>query len=264
MNSIVKRATLGDVAKAAGLSPAAVSRYLNRSLPLPQATAARIDAVVAALDYRPNRSARSLSRGRSDMIGLVIPDIANPFFSRLAAMVEREANARGLTVMLCTTANSLAREKRYVETLGPDTVDGVLFATNRADPDGSLAAAINGNNTVLVDEDVPGTEVSKVFCDNVAGGFLAGRHLAEAGHRAIAYVGGPAALMSAEERASGLRMAAREAGPAVAIRAELFGAYEVAHGSAAMARSLDEHPDPTARCPASSLRAQACATRSPL
>jgi LacI family transcriptional regulator len=241
MTEQIKRVTLGDVARAAGLSTAAVSRYLNRSLTLPPETGRRIDVAVRDLGYRPNHHARSLSRGRSDMIGLVMPDIDNPFFSRLAAAVERAADARGLTLMLCSTSNKPDREVRYVETLGPDSVDGILFATNHHDADGSLARAVNRRaRVVLVDEDVPGTAVSKIFSDNVQGGFLAGRHLVEAGHRHIAYVGGPHDLMSAAERCEGLHAALAASGSTAAVAAEFFGTYAVEHGMEAMRRILDE------------------------
>ena len=92
---MARSATLSDVAKAAKLSPTTVSRHLNGSINLPEDTVRRIDAAIAALRYRPNPHARSLGRGRSDTIGLVIPDIANPFFARLAAAVEIAADTSG-------------------------------------------------------------------------------------------------------------------------------------------------------------------------
>lgn len=246
MGRAAKRVTLNDVARTAGLSTAAVSRYLNRSLVLPAETGRRIDQAVRDLGYRPNRLARSLSRGRSDMIGFVMPDIDNPFFSRLAAAIERAAYARGLALRLCPTSNEPNRELRYVETLSSDSVDGILFATNHHDADGSLARAINERRrVVLVDEDVPGAAVSKIFSDNVGGGILAGRHLVEAGHRRIAYIGGPPDLLSAVERFEGLRRAMAQSGTA-AVSAEFFGTYSVEHGVAAMSEILDRECRATA------------------
>jgi len=237
---MTKRITLDQVAKAANLSPAAVSRYLNGLLVLPVETGRRIDQAVKDLGYRPNHHARSLSRGRSDAIGLVIPEIDNPFFSGLAASVERAADARGIAVMLCSTSNKASRELKYIDTLGVGVVDGLLFATNHNDADGALASAINNAaRIVLVDEDVPGTNVSKIFSDNHQGGYLAGRHLIEAGHRRLAYVGGPSDLMSAQERAAGFHEAVREAGPGVEIVAENFGDYSTVFGSAAITAILD-------------------------
>ena len=92
----MRSATLCDVATAANVSPTTVSRHLNASIHLPEDTIRRIDAAIAALRYRPNPHARSLGRGRSDTIGLVIPVIANPFFARLAAAVEIAASRHGL------------------------------------------------------------------------------------------------------------------------------------------------------------------------
>jgi DNA-binding LacI/PurR family transcriptional regulator len=95
-NASPRPARVKDVAALAGVSVTAVSRYLNAGLTLPPATAARIDAAVRKLDYRPNRMARSLSLGRTDTIGLVVPEIANPFFAHLAAAVEEAAEAEGM------------------------------------------------------------------------------------------------------------------------------------------------------------------------
>ncbi|MDR3493122.1 MAG: LacI family DNA-binding transcriptional regulator [Ancalomicrobiaceae bacterium] len=244
---MAKRITLDHVAKSAGLSPAAVSRYLNGQLVLPSETGRRIDRAVKELGYRPDHRARSLSRGRSDAIGLVIPEIDNPFFSRLAASVERAADARGLGVMLCSTFNKLGRELRYVEMLGIGVVDGLLFATNHHDADGSLARAINdAARIVLVDEDVSGANVSKIFSDNRQGGYLAGRHLIEAGHRRLAYIGGPPDLMSARERAAGLHQAVLESGSDAFIGAEHFGEYAADYGVEAVTALLSGPAQPTA------------------
>jgi LacI family transcriptional regulator len=241
-----KPPSLGDVAKAARLSPAAVSRYLNGSLTLPHATSRRIDDAIAALNYRPNPHARSLSRGRSDTIGLVVPEIANPFFSKLAAAVEKAADEIGLGVMLCSSLNRAERELDYIERLRKNFVDGLLFATNHGD-NGSLAAAINSaSSVVLLDEDVDGTDVSKVFSDNEQGGELAARHLIEAGHRHIAFIGGPVGLMSSRERAAGCRRAVTASQSGAEVAVALFGDYSIAHGRQAMAEILDRHADVTA------------------
>src|SRR4051794_37311439 len=97
LRKVSKRpARVKDVAALAEVSVTTVSRYLNAGLMLPPATAARIDSAVLQLDYHPNRLARSLSLGRSNTIGLVVPEIANPFFAHLAAAVESAAEAEGM------------------------------------------------------------------------------------------------------------------------------------------------------------------------
>ncbi|EPN71635.1 LacI transcriptional regulator, partial [Pseudomonas syringae pv. actinidiae ICMP 19101] len=204
---MTRPATLQDVANHAGLSKAAVSRYLNRSISLPPETAQRIDTAIKALDYRGNSLARRLSKGGSETIGLVLPDIANPFFAELADAAEEEASANGYNLVLCVTRNLLERESTFVRWLDSRNVDGLLLVSNRPD-DGTLAGQLASyRNIILLDEDVPGTSQPKVFADNHQGGRLATDYLIRHGHRRIAHVSGPPALMSARERYAGYREA---------------------------------------------------------
>jgi LacI family transcriptional regulator len=238
-------ARIRDVAAAAEVSPAAVSRYLNGSLSLPHATAERIDRAIRRLDYRPNPHARRLSLGRSETIGLVLPDIANPFFARLAASIEEAADRAGLGLVLSATLNRQGRELDYIERMRRNHVDGLIFVTNHAD-DGTLCRALNAApGVILIDEDVPGARVPKVFCDNDQGGFLAGRHLLAAGHRRIAFIGGPPGLMSTKERRAGLGRAVA-AVPGAAVMWESFGPYTLAEGARAAAGLLAAEPRPSA------------------
>jgi len=194
-----------DVAAAARVSVATVSRYLNGKLVLPPETAARIDAATTRLNYRANPHARRLSRGRSDTLGLVIPDIANPFFAVLADTIQREAEVEGLEVLIAATRNRLDREVAALDRLGRQGTDGVLFVTNHAD-DGTLARALQAiPHAVLLDEDVADTTMPKLFADNVEGGQLAADHLLAHGHRRVGILGGPTGLLSAEERHRGFR-----------------------------------------------------------
>ncbi|MGH7118670.1 MAG: LacI family DNA-binding transcriptional regulator [Acetobacteraceae bacterium] len=238
-------ARIRDVAAEAAVSPAAVSRYLNGSLSLPHPTAERIDRAVRRLDYRPNPHARRLSLGRAEAIGLVLPDIANPFFACLAGAIEEAADRAGLGLMLAATLNRQGRELEYIERMGARLVDGLVFVTNHAD-DGTLSRALNARpGVILIDEDVPGARVPKIFSDNEAGGFLAGQHLLAAGHRRIAFVGGPAGLMSANERHAGL--ARTIAGcPGASLVTASFGPYTPAEGARAAAALLAHEPLPTA------------------
>jgi LacI family transcriptional regulator len=96
-------ATIHDVALAAGVSKTTVSRYLNNRIELPATTSARIDAAIAKHDYRPNLLARRLSTGKTDAIGLVIPEIREPFFAELASAVEDEADRHGYTIFISST-----------------------------------------------------------------------------------------------------------------------------------------------------------------
>ncbi|PIL14288.1 hypothetical protein P775_26655 [Puniceibacterium antarcticum] len=204
------RHSLKDVATEAGVSAATISRYLNGSLDLPEATRTRIDAAVEKLSYHPNPHARRLSLGRSDTIALILPDIANPFFAKLAAAIELAAAAHKSMVLLHATFNKSERELAALKRAAQNRVDGVIFITNRS-PEAQVAQELNEfTRAVILDEDVPGGMAPRLLCDNEMGGVLAGRHLREAGHSHIAYFGGGSDLHSTQTRLAGLRLGLAE------------------------------------------------------
>jgi LacI family transcriptional regulator len=240
---VAKVPTIRDVAERADVSKATVSRYLNGSLVLPPDTAKRVDDAVVALNYRQNSLARRLSLGSSETIGLAMPEVANPFFAKLADAVEEAASQAGYGLALCITRNKLEREALYLRWLDTRHLDGLIFATNRPD-DGSLRELIGERaNIVLIDEDVPGTDVPKVLVDNVEGGYLATRHLLDAGHRRIAHVSGPEALFTVQERLAGYRRALAEADIPFDTSLVRFGSYDRRFGRD-VAIELIQHPSP--------------------
>ncbi len=244
--SHAKVPSLKDVAKAAGVSVTTVSRFLNGTLKLPSGTQKRVDDAIRTLNYQPNPHARRLSRGRSDTIGLVVPDIANPFFATLVAAVEEEADRKGLTVSLHATLNRPGREVIYLNLIERNHIDGLIFVTNHPD-DGQLAALINRTGkVVVVDEDVPGAKVPKLFCDNLAGGYLAGCHLAENGHRNVLFVGESEEMVSARRRFDGMARALHERFGNDAKPIRCSGEYTIEHGRKAAQRFLEEGRPATA------------------
>lgn len=241
-----RRVTIKDVAKAAHVSPAAVSRHLNRQISLPPATAQRIDQAVEALGYHPNQLARNLSRGQSRMLGLVTPDIANPFFAQLASAAAEEASARGFHILLCSTQNDPERELAYLELLNSKQLDGIVLLTSCAVSD-TLEQHISGRaRVVLVDEDTNLQGVPKVFVDNQRGGYLATRHLLSRGHTRVAHIGGPSHLFSAKERFEGYAAALAEEGVAFSPELARFGLYTEAYGREAAQQLLGLSQPPSA------------------
>ncbi|MDR3476302.1 MAG: LacI family DNA-binding transcriptional regulator [Devosia sp.] len=239
-------ATIHDVALSAGVSPTTVSRYVNNRIDLPAPTAARIDAAIAALDYRPNLLAKRLSTGKSEAIGLVTPEIGNPFFAELAAAVEDEAERHGYAVFMSSTRGDVTREIASLNRLNDRHVDGLILMTNRPD-DGKLAALIEpGRPVVLIDEDVPGVEVPRIFVENEQGTYLATRHLIDEGHRSIGMVGGARGLLTVEERWRGFERAMRERQLPIRPEHLLFGAYSREFGRAATAAIIGTPAPPTA------------------
>ena len=207
-----------------------MSRYLNGSLELPERTASAIDAAIKALDYTPNPHARRLSLGRSDTIALIVPDISTPFFATLVGAVEAEASTQGLALALYATLNRPEREHSYLDLVRTGHADGLIFITNHAGTP-ELAEKINRlPRCVVVDENVPGAEVPKIFCDNFQGGRLAGLHFAQTGHRHALFVGGVDQMVSGSRRFQGFASGMAEAAGPGHLIDRLRGPYTIEAG----------------------------------
>ncbi len=241
-----KNITIKDVAKAAKVSPTAVSRYLNHHISLPTGTAARINQAVSQLGYYPNQLARNLSRGQSRMIGLVTPDIANPFFAQLASAAAEEAAARGFHILLCSTQNDPKREVAYLELLSGRQLDGLVVLTSCSFGNLLGQHIANRDRVVLIDEDADIQDVPKVFVENQQGGYLATKHLLLHGHTRIAHIGGPEGLFSAKERFEGYAAALAEHGLTVDSDLVQFGLYTETFGRQATQRLLKLLDPPSA------------------
>lgn len=228
------------------MSSTTVSRYLNNRIELPLATSQRIDAAIAKLNYRPNIMAKRLSTGRTEAIGLVAPNIRDPFFAELAYAVEDEADRHGYTILMSSTRSDREREIASLNRLHDRHVDGLIMMTNTLD-DGTLAGLIGKrHNVVLVDEDIPDVDAPRIFVENERGAYEATRHLIEAGHRDIAYIGGPKGLLSVEERLAGYLRAMGEAG--LPVREDLIrlGAFTQEFARQAIGELLVSGAPPTA------------------
>jgi LacI family transcriptional regulator len=244
---LIKRPTIADVARRAGFSPAAVSRWLNGSMQLPAATGDKIRDAVEALNYRPHAQARRLSRGRSDTLGIVVPDISNPFFALIASEAERVATEAGFDLVIWSSRNLIARELACFDRLASGYIDGLILITNHED-DGRLAAAINGQKSrvVIVDEDVKNARAPRFFVENEDGGYRATKHLVDRGHRHILHIGGPKGVMSAIERGAGWLRALADASIVSSADWRIFTEYEVGPATEAAAAIFRLPARPTA------------------
>jgi len=177
------------------------------------ATAARVHAAIRELDYRPNALAQAMITGRTRTLGLVLPDIVNPFFAHVVRGAEDLARDRDHSLILCNSDLRPASELRYIDTLLSHQVDGVLFIPGSTSAHQALDRLIrSGTRYVLVDEALLGPDSPGVFSDNEDGGYQAGRHLTELGVRRPVFVGGPAELPTVREKEAGFRRALAEAG----------------------------------------------------
>lgn len=211
----LQRPTMRDVAAAAGVSLKTVSRVVNGEDGVSPALVARVTAAVSSLDYRPDTGARRLrqSQSRSGMIGFVLVDVSNPFFSALLRGIEEVARARDCLVLAASTDRSAERERQLVEALVERRVDGLIVVPTDSTA-GPLRSEIErGTPVVFLDLDYPGqTAVDVVRSDHRGGARLATSHLLAGGHRDIAYLGDDPQIFSAELRLAGFREAMVEAG----------------------------------------------------
>jgi LacI family transcriptional regulator len=201
-----------EVAAHAGVSLGTVSNVLNRPDIVAQSTRARVHAAIKALGFVRNESARQLRAGRSRMIGLVVLDVANPFFTDVARGVEHEASAAGLSVILCNSDDQLSKETRYLELLEEHRVQGILITPVVGADERLAQLQQRGTPVILVDSRSPADGQCSVAVDDVLGGEVAVSHLLGCGHERIAYVGGPLGYRQVADRREGAIRALQHVG----------------------------------------------------
>lgn len=207
-----RRCTIADVARAAGVSKQTVSRVLNNKGELSPSTRERILGVIKELGFQPNAAARSLLTGRSYTIGLVVPDIGNPFFVDIAGGVRDAAREHGYHVLLYDTGDSPEVEAQSIQLLHERRADGLIICSSRLS-DERLASLLKGvGPVVLVNRWVKGVDVSQIGADYVKGAALATNHLLELGHRRIAVVTLEVETPNSRAKFEGYRKAMEEAG----------------------------------------------------
>lgn len=201
-------ATLHDVAREAGVAVSTVSRALSKPDRVSARTRDHVRAVAERLEYRPNRIARALPSGRTQMLALLVPDIANPHHAGLVRGAEAQATAAGYTVVLGDAQESPDLEAVHAERLG-SVVDGMVLAASRR-PEADLRALAARGPVVLYNREVGG--LPAVVTDSADGSRQIVQHLGALGHRSVAYLGGPADSWSDGVRWRALAGHARDAG----------------------------------------------------
>ena len=226
--------TITDVAREAGVSIATVSQALSGNRPVSPRTAQRVREVVAQLGYVPVSSARNLRAGRTGVIGLVIPDISNTFFGRLARGVEDAAHEAGQWVLLCHTEFEPEREDRYLDLLASRSIDGLVYVAGTVAGPRRMGGLVTTFPVVLADEDVNGLPgATRVMGDHRCGGRLAALHLAGLGHQRALVVSGPPGISSSDLRLAGFRESFPDAQVVVGDFTEASGLELVAQALAA-------------------------------
>lgn len=203
-------ATIREVAQKAGVSVTTVSHVINQTRFVSQDAEKRVLSAMQQLNYRPNSLARSLRRGETHTIGLMVPDSANPYFAEVARIMEEKAFRASYSTILCNSDNDPEKERRYTEVLINKQVDGIIFMAS-GDDILSLKELVDRHiPAVIVDRLLNQVEVDSVVSDNFQGGYLATQHLIETGHQNIAIIRGPSNVNPSARRFDGYLQALKD------------------------------------------------------
>jgi LacI family transcriptional regulator len=237
--------TIKDIARMAEVSTATVSMILNsKDGNISTVTREKVLRIVKENNYIPNTMARSLVTRQTKTIGLVIPDIVNPFFPELARGAEDKASEAGYSIIYCNTDDDLEKEEKYINMLAEKMVDGIVF-THSAKRTNGLSPIDRGNiPVILIDRDLESSNVKgKVLVDNLEGAYKAVKHLIDKGYKKIAFITGALTSTTAKDRLAGYRKALEDSGIEYNNNYIRAGQYKSEWGLTAVKQLLDEGLD---------------------
>jgi LacI family transcriptional regulator len=240
-------ATIVEVAKRARSSTGTVSNVIRGTVRVSPALRARVEAAIRDLDFHPNEIARSLKVNQTYMLGMVLPDITNPFFPQIIRGAEDKALERGFLLVAANTDETIEREQRIVSALRSRRVDGILLAPTRGKDINHIRRAMESGIPIVCLDRVPtGIKIDAVMLDNVRGAQECVRHLIRTGYRRIAIITGSLELIVARERLRGYEEGLREAGIQVSRELILEGDFREGSGYQLAKDLLLRHARPSA------------------
>lgn len=235
--------TMQDVAELAGVSAKTVSRVFNDDPHVTEETRQRVTEAMQSLNYVPNMMARTFRSGRASVVGIAVPDIADPFFASIIRSVDREARARGMSTAVTSLGDDPAHERTTVESLLRLQVNGLVIAPISNDH-AYLAPWLTTMPAVFIDRPPVGVTADSFVEDDFGGAAAAVRHLHALGHRRIAFVGDADPVVTNEQRLAGYLAAVDELG--LGDHPELVARASTADAATAVERLLDSPDAPTA------------------
>jgi LacI family transcriptional regulator len=240
-----RAASISDVARESGVSIFTVSAVVNNKSHVGKNLRQRVENAIRKLNYRPNLIARSLIKQKTQTIGMIVPDIANPFFPMVVRGAEDSAQKQGYNLLLCNSDDSLDKEERAVELLLSKRVDGILLTKASGDFRPSLRQMIKEVNVpfVLVMRTYPQLTRDAVISDDYQGAYDAVCHLARAGRRRIGLVSGPLKVSNAKERWRGFRDALEAKNLPYEPELMVEGDYRIESGFRGGHSLLSQRPD---------------------
>ncbi|MEM7441905.1 MAG: LacI family DNA-binding transcriptional regulator [Pseudomonadota bacterium] len=242
-----RRVTLIDIARHAGVSKSTVSLVLQSSSLVKEETRQRVRRSIDELGYVYNRSAANLRQARSNMVGMVINDLANPFFAELAVGIERVFQTAGYVPFIANSAENPWRQAEVLRSLREQGVAGLIVCPSRGTPrDAFKDLNRDGVPVVLAMRRVLGAKAASVIPDNQRGGRKATEHLLSLGHRRIAFLGGYRDTFAHAERSGGYRLALEAANIDVDPELIVVGPPNREGGEAALGEVMALSDTPTA------------------
>jgi LacI family transcriptional regulator/LacI family repressor for deo operon, udp, cdd, tsx, nupC, and nupG len=242
-----RSSSLVEVARRAKVSISTVSRTINQTGKISQETQEHVRRVMRELGYKPNRVARRLrAGGKCHLLGLIIPNIQNPFFADLARGVEDVAFRNNYAVLLCNYDEDADKERFYLDVMQQESVDGIILPPIHEQDPAVWRVVRSGMPVVCVDRSLADAPIDRVEIDNRRGAFDAVNHLIQRGHRRIGVISGPADSSTGRERLAGCRQAQEQAGLALTADLIRYGDYKQESGRSLTADLLALPEPPTA------------------
>ncbi|MDP4098769.1 LacI family transcriptional regulator [Paenibacillus sp. P96] len=240
------KATIYDIAREAGVSIATVSQVINGKGKISDKRRAEIMEIMERLNYQPSAIAAALTGKQTYTLGLLVPDISNPYFAELARAVEDRSRQLGYSVVICSTDNKDERVERYLNLLQQKKVDGMMIGTGISNSE-ILAPLLQQSIPVaLVARHMPSLAIHTVVTDDRLGGALAAQHLLELGHTRVAVLSEPARVSSSQERLRGFREVLEKAGHTLEAKQIREATAELNAAKAAVLELLGQSDQPTA------------------
>ncbi len=203
----MRRVTITEVAKRANVSISTVSRVLNKNYPVSDEVKERVLQAISELNYQPNAVARSLKKQKTNMIGVVVADISNPFFMQIAKGIESVVGPEKYNLIFCSTDENPSKEHALLRLLSEKRVDGIILASCNTDSSYINQLAEKNFPIILIDRKVPNCSADVIVEDNFSSAYKLTKYLIQMGHKKIGIVNGLLKVSSGAERFAGYKKA---------------------------------------------------------
>lgn len=230
--------TIKDVAKKAGVSTATVSRIINGKGEASPETIQKVQAIVKELNYRPSSVAKSLSKRKSNLIALLIPNLDNPFFSELVKAIEAAANRKGYQIYLCNSEDNRQKVEYYLESMRDNYVMGAIINSLFVTEDDLDLLEENGISTITIDRAQFSHPYSAVSVNHVEGGYRSTKHLIASQSKNLVFLSGPKDESSSLDRFTGYLKAVTEEN--VTHVEKIYGNFDIESGYVAVKNFLQK------------------------